>query len=108
VCWVCLVWSKIVRLGLQHIILETDALEVVNLVKEEITRRSIIVSIYQKIKELKVSFASCNITHVNISANEVAHACAHRASPERRRCMWINFTPPFLASILVKDYNPVT
>jgi ribonuclease HI len=95
-------------MGLQRIILETEALEDFNLVKEERTGRSIIASICQKIKELRVSFASFNITHVNRSANEAAHACAHRASPERRRCMWINFPPPFLARILVKDCNPVT
>jgi ribonuclease HI len=95
-------------MGLQRFILETDALEVFNLVKEERTGRSIIVIICQEIKDHRVSSASFNITHVNRSANEAAHACAHRASPERRRCMWINFPPPFLARILVKDCNPVT
>jgi hypothetical protein len=54
------------------------ALEVINLVKEARTGRSKITSICQQIKELRIFFASFDITHVNKSANEAAHACARR------------------------------
>jgi hypothetical protein len=29
-----------------------------------------------------------------------------KASSVRRRCLWVNYTPPFLDQILVKDCNP--
>ena len=57
------------------------------------------------ILSLALSFFSFELNHVNMLADESFHSCAHRASSERRRCMWINFTPPFLASILSKDCN---
>jgi hypothetical protein len=53
-----------------------------------------------------VFFSSFEIIHVNSLANMAAHSCAHRASAARRRSVWINFVPPFLEDILLKDCNP--
>jgi ribonuclease HI len=94
-----------IDMGIQRVIIETDALEVVNLWKEKGTGRSIITSICQEVRELSGFLASFELNHVKRHANEAAHICSHRASPDRRRCLWINFTPPFLASILAKDCN---
>jgi hypothetical protein len=65
----------------------------------------IISTIYREVKELSGFSLAFNLLHVNRLANMAAHACAQRASLERKRCLWINFTPPFLASILCKDCN---
>jgi hypothetical protein len=48
-------------MGRQNIVMETDALEVVNLWKESGTSRSIITSICQEIKELSGVFTSFDV-----------------------------------------------
>ena len=68
--------------------------------------RSVIASICQELKELSGFFTSLKFMYVGRLANEAAHLCARKASPDRRRCVWINFIPSFLADILVKDCNP--
>ena len=72
-----------------------------------IASRSIIASIIQEAKELSETFSSFDISHVYRSANKAAHVCANKASSERRRCLWLNYTPPYLVSILEKDCNDV-
>jgi hypothetical protein len=69
---------------------------------------AIIASIRQEIMELRGFFPSFKLLFVGRLANEAAHCCARKASSLRRRCLWVNYTPPFLADILSKDYNPVT
>ena len=56
---------------------------------------------------ISVTFSSFDISHVYRSANKAAHVCANKASSERRRCLWLNYTPPYLVSILEKDCNDV-
>jgi ribonuclease HI len=74
-------------MGLQDVIVESDALEVVNLLKDPDASRSLITSICQEIKERSRVFSSFEINHVNMLANIAAHSCAHRASATRRRCL---------------------
>jgi hypothetical protein len=88
-----------------HKLVETDAQEVVNLYNQSDTSRSIITSVCQEIRELSGFLTSFELIYVNRAANEAAHACAHRASSDRRRCVWVNYTPVFLTSILAKDCN---
>jgi hypothetical protein len=83
--------------SLQNVVIETDALDVVNLWKDPGDSRSLITSIIQEVKELSGRFASFDITHVSRLANKAAHSTAHKAISDRRRCVWVNFTPPFLA-----------
>jgi hypothetical protein len=91
-------------LGIQRVTVETYALEVVNLWKEKGTGRSIINSICQEVRELSGSLASFELNQVKRYANE-AHMCSE--SPERTRCMWINFTPPFLLVSLQRIVIPL-
>jgi ribonuclease HI len=93
--------------GYQRVIIESDAQEVVKCWRDPRAGRSIIASIIQEIKELSDMFTSFNISYVSRLANQAAHSCANKASSERRRCLWLNYTPPFLVSILEKDYNDV-
>jgi hypothetical protein len=80
--------------------IETNALELLKLMKHSGGGRSEIASICEEIKEHSYIF------FVGRQANEAAHFCAKRASLERRMCLWINYTPSFLVDILSKDCNP--
>jgi hypothetical protein len=75
-----------VDMSLQHVVVETDALVVVNLLKDLGPSKSII-TICQEVKELSGFFSSFEIIHVNRLANMVAHSFAHRASAARRKCV---------------------
>jgi hypothetical protein len=68
--------------------------------------RSEIASICQELMELSGFFTSLKFMYIGRDANKAAHSCAKKASLSRRRCLWINFTPPFLVDILAKDCNP--
>jgi hypothetical protein len=74
-------------MGLQDVIVQSDALEVVNLLKDPGASRSLITSICQEIKERNRVFSSFEINHAKSLANIAAHSCAHRASAARRRCL---------------------
>jgi hypothetical protein len=86
--------------------IETDALEVLKLMEDPDGSRSQIASICQEIRELSGNFSIIKFSFVGRQANEAAYFCAKRASLERRRYLWINFTPPFLVDILSKDCIP--
>jgi ribonuclease HI len=90
----------------QHVEVETDAQEVLKLLEDTGGGRSEIASICQEIKELSEFFNSLNFRYIGRLGNEAAHKCAKIASFDRRRCVWINYTPPFLVDILAKDCNP--
>jgi hypothetical protein len=94
-------------LGIIRMILETDSLELVKIWNDLSIGRSIISSVCREIRELSGFFTSFELVHVKRSANKAAHLCAHKASPERRRCVSVNYIPIFLVSILAKDCNTV-
>jgi ribonuclease HI len=92
--------------GFQCVEIESDAQEVINLIKDPGGGRSCIASIRQEIVELSGNFSKFKLSFVGRQANEAAHLCAKRASDSRRRCLWINYNPAFLADVLAKDCNP--
>jgi hypothetical protein len=71
----------------QRMILETDSLELVKIWNDLSIGRSTISSVCQEIRELSGFFTSFELVHVKRSASEGAHLCAHKASPERSRCV---------------------
>jgi hypothetical protein len=86
--------------------IETDAQVVLKLLEDPDGGRSEIASICQEIKELSGFVPSIKFLFVGRCANEAAHLCAKSASSFRRRCLWINYKPPFLVQVLLKDCNP--
>jgi hypothetical protein len=68
--------------------------------------RSEIASICQEIKELSGFVPSIKFLFIGRSANEAAHLCTKNATSSRRRCLWLNYKPPFLEQVLLKDFNP--
>jgi hypothetical protein len=89
----------------QRVEIESNAHEVLNLMKESSGGRSKIASICQEIQELSGFFSSLKYLYVGRLANEAAHNYAKKGC-SLRKCVWINFVPPFLVDILAKDCNP--
>jgi ribonuclease HI len=91
--------------GYQKVEVETDAKEVIKLIDDPGGGRSCIASIRQEIEELRGYFTSFKICFIGRQANMAAHLCARKATRFRRRCLWINYDPPFLSETLAKDCN---
>jgi ribonuclease HI len=83
-------------LGHLNVIIKSDAQDVVRMLNEANFARTELASICYEIQDLCSSFRSCSIVHINREANEAAHRCAKQASVDRRRCIWVNYTPVFL------------
>ena len=95
-------------LGHTRICIESDAKEMVDMCNSEISERSAFAAICHEIKELIEGFNSCVLTFVHREANEAAHRCAKQATKDRRRCLWINYMPSFLADCTQFSCNPPT
>ena len=94
------------ELGHRKVILESDAAEVVKLWNSASFDRADVAALCHEITELSMVFESFALVHVGRDANTAAHKCAKQASEERRRCIWVNYTPSFLQNCMQTDCNP--
>jgi hypothetical protein len=97
--------------GYHKVAVESDA-QSLALWEEDHGGRSEVAVIFQKIRELCGVFTSFCISYVR-DANEASHLCAKNVNrgandDERRRCLWLNFIPHFLAPVLQHDCSPTT
>jgi ribonuclease HI len=65
--------------------IESDAKEVLHQMEDPEDGKSEMACIYQKIKELSGFLSRVKFSYIGRQANEAAHACAKRASSDRRR-----------------------
>jgi ribonuclease HI len=72
------------------VIIESDSKKVVKLVNEDHHSRSEIRSICHEIREVLRVLPKLNVIYVSRNYNQAAHLCAKQASPNKRRCPWIN------------------
>ena len=93
-------------MGYSRICIESDARQVVRMCKSELSERAADAAVCHEIKELLGGFMCCGLVLVHREANEAAHPCAKKATQERRRCLWINYMPPFLDSCTQHPCNP--
>ena len=93
-------------IGLTDIIVESDAQQLVKLWDSMAFDRSEVAPILNEVLVLSESFRFFKLVFVAREANELAHLCAKQASSNRRRCLWINFVPPFLDACIKRDCNP--
>ncbi|CAM0952435.1 unnamed protein product [Alopecurus aequalis] len=91
--------------GYQRVIVESDSKVVVDLCAEYDQNILDISSICREIREIGRALSSFSITHVGREANQAANLCAKQASADKRRCLWINYIPGFLATTLSGDCN---
>ena len=87
--------------GYQHVMVETDCLEIVNLWNFRSNSRSVVAPILIEIGELATSFSSFVIQHVNRAANHPAHLCARRACSLQVTDSWFAAAPCFLVTSLL-------
>ena len=90
-------------LGLSRIEVETDSSVVVKLWNDQAQGRSEIVPILLEIEDITRNMEVFHLRFIGWEANEGAHLCAKQASASRRRCLWINYIPVFLAEFLRND-----
>lgn len=94
-------------LGYRDIIIESDAEQVVKMMNSGMYDRTEAAAVYHVIKELCGIFNNCQLVFVGREANNLAHLCCKRANSSRRRCLWVNYIPDFLADCIAHDCNPV-
>ena len=94
--WLC-------DLGLHKVIIESDALQIVNMWKAKSYDRSEIAATLYEVLELTANMEHFQLQFTKREANELAHLCAKQANPVRCRCLWINYVPVFLVACISKD-----
>ena len=93
-------------LGLTDVVVESDAQQLVRLWDAMNFDRAEVAPILNEVKFLSENFSSFRLVFVAREANELAHLCAKQASSSRRRCLWMNYVPPFLGACIMRDCNP--
>jgi hypothetical protein len=92
--------------GHENVILELDNLPLVNLLRSEDGGRSVIVGIWQEIRELCRVFSCFKLLHVNRESNVAAHVCASLPTESDPDLFWSDRFPIRLAEAVRNDCNP--
>ena len=90
------------ELQLSRVILESDALAVVQALNDNSTG-SELGHILQGIQLVRESFEFCSFKHVNRDFNAVAHELAQLARNEESSCLWYGVPPTPAVSVLVHN-----
>ncbi|KAM3391191.1 hypothetical protein ACQJBY_012702 [Aegilops geniculata] len=93
-------------LGMQKVIVETSAQTVVYMWSTRCFDRSEVAATLHEIEGLCENLEEFRLAFVPREANELAHLCAKQCSASRRRCLWINYIPTFLADCVKKECSP--
>uniref|UniRef100_A0A0D9XF72 RNase H type-1 domain-containing protein n=1 Tax=Leersia perrieri TaxID=77586 RepID=A0A0D9XF72_9ORYZ len=92
-----------VQMGTSRIILETDALEVVQMVKLEGINRSMYGIAIQDLKYNLQGLDEGQAVWVRRFANKVAHCLAIEALESKMFSTWVSEAPSFISLLLVED-----
>jgi ribonuclease HI len=92
--------------GFTQVIFEVDCAELVKSWQKGQVDRSVIRPILEEIRDISLSFISCNVVSVRREANQVAHCCAKFALVQEGSFTWNVEAPEFLAHSLSADCNP--
>ena len=87
---------------LTYIIVESDAISIVNSINENFMERSI-GHLFQGILALLSSFTSWKVNHVNWDYNRVAHELAHLARRNEDTQVWRGVLPRVVQNIIQVD-----
>uniref|UniRef100_A0A453DDS3 Uncharacterized protein n=1 Tax=Aegilops tauschii subsp. strangulata TaxID=200361 RepID=A0A453DDS3_AEGTS len=94
------------NIGMRKVIVETNAQTVANMWNARCFDHSEIAATLHEIRKLCWNLEEFRLVFTTREANELAHLCAQQCSASRRRCLWINYIPAFLADCVRKECNP--
>ena len=94
-------------MGFTSIILEGDALSVINKIKSPFPSLSDIGNLIQDVKDLMKFFSECRIQHVRREANEAAHLLGKSACFVEEELYWVEDYPEFLDSVVIRECNSI-
>jgi ABC-type uncharacterized transport system permease subunit len=89
--------------GFTHVIFEVDCAELVRCWQKGEVDRYVIRPILEEIRDISLSFISCNVVSVRREAN---HCCAKFALVQEESFTWNVEPPVFLVHSLSADCNP--
>ena len=81
------------RIGCNKIIIQSDCMEVVQIMQEGGFSANSAAPIYNECNILWSGFQEISIEHCNREANQVAHSLAQRARSLRQNCIWDDDPP---------------
>ncbi|XWS56298.1 hypothetical protein CRYUN_Cryun09bG0073900 [Craigia yunnanensis] len=93
-------------MGFTSILLEGDALRVINQINLSSPDLSEIGNLIDECRSLVRIFQSSSVSHVNRSANAVTHSLAKLALESKNDLYWIEDCPPIVLAIVATDCNP--
>jgi ribonuclease HI len=91
--------------GFHKVILETDNLELVNLLQSVAGERSQIAGLWHEISEISKVFSSISFSFVRREGNGAAHQCAKLLPLSIPECVWSEGFPALLVGTAENDCN---
>ncbi|XVF65799.1 hypothetical protein PTKIN_Ptkin09bG0279500 [Pterospermum kingtungense] len=90
---------------MSHIIVEGDAMGVVNTLNSDLFNFSLLGNIFDEAKTLISEFSMCTINHVRREANSTAHTLARGALRNQEAHLWLDEFPSDVMSICLSECN---
>jgi ribonuclease HI len=91
------------QIGVQNFMVETDCVQVAEIIKNGGFSATSYAAIYDDCSILWSGFGKVSIKHCNREANQVAHELARVSFTSGSSCTWVDEPPRFILSKLVND-----
>jgi ribonuclease HI len=91
------------HIGANRIIVQSDCMEVVEIMKNEGFTANLATTIYDDCNIVWSGFQEISIEHLNREANQVAHELARQAMISKVNCIWDDDPPSFIVQLLAND-----
>ncbi|XVF26612.1 hypothetical protein REPUB_Repub14bG0033400 [Reevesia pubescens] len=94
-------------MGFQNIILEGDALHIVQLLNQNTTILSDVGNLVNEGRIRMRQFKEIKVQHVRMEANFAADGVANHVLATMENCYWVEEWPDFLNDVIAIDCKPV-
>lgn len=91
------------NMGIRKLIIKSDCLMVVQVLKKEIELAGMLDSLVNEIRKLQMLYVDCQVQHFYREGNWVAHKLAHYAWNVESLSMWCDCFPDFLVQAILFD-----
>ncbi|XP_074318299.1 uncharacterized protein LOC141655100 [Silene latifolia] len=92
------------QMGIESVILESDSLVLVTLLKTRKVENSNLGNVVQGILRLSEEFGSCAFSFVKRNGNKAAHSMAHYSPLDYSTRIWVASCPELIADIVSADF----